>query len=417
MSSSRRVKKGPGRRPQSAKRQRFMELRARGWSISAAGREVGVSRTAANNWARGYKTYRRGEAVGFVPALDRLAVRQISRRYLSEEERINIADLRRLGLSIRKIADQLGRAPSTVSRELRRNSRRDGQYRPFEAHRWAVQRRVRRHRRRIDKNPDLCELIAELLAQRWSPQQIARHLRRKYPDDRSMWLCHESIYQAVYQPQSRLIRPPQVKSPHRGPLRTGRTHRRAHLRPGRRRPRFAQPMLSIHQRPFDPADRSEPGHWEGDLIVGKNQGSAIGTLVERQTRLIRLLHLPTHDAYCLRIAITETMSDLPVTLVRSITWDQGIEMARHIDITADLGAPVYFCDSRSPWQRASNENSNGLLRQYFPKGTSLSTYTPDHLRAVEYEINNRPRQVLGHRSPAELFTALLTSPDHQLLRR
>lgn len=210
-----------------------------------------------------------------------------------------------------------------------------------------------------------------------------------------MWLCHESIYQAVYQPQSRLIRPPQVKSPHRGPLRTGRTHRRAHLRPGRRRPRFAQPMLSIHQRPFDPADRSEPGHWEGDLIVGKNQGSAIGTLVERQTRLIRLLHLPTHDAYCLRIAITETMSDLSVTLVRSITWDQGIEMARHIDITADLGAPVYFCDSRSPWQRASNENSNGLLRQYFPKGTSLSTYTPDHLRAVEYEINNRPRQVLG----------------------
>lgn len=417
MSSSRRVKKGPGRRPQSAKRQRFMELRARGWSISAAGREVGVSRTAANNWARGYKTYRRGEAVGFVPALDRLAVRQISSRYLSEEERINIADLRRSGLSIRKIADQLGRAPSTVSRELRRNSRRDGQYRPFEAHRWAVQRRVRRHRRRLDKNPDLCELIAELLAQRWSPQQIARHLRRKYPDDRSMWLCHESIYQAVYQPQSRLIRPPQVKSPHRGPLRTGRTHRRAHLRPGRRRPRFAQPMLSIHQRPFDPADRSEPGHWEGDLIVGKNQGSAIGTLVERQTRLIRLLHLPTHDAYCLRIAITETMSDLPVTLVRSITWDQGIEMARHIDITADLGAPVYFCDSRSPWQRASNENSNGLLRQYFPKGTSLSTYTPDHLRAVEYEINNRPRQVLGHRSPAELFTALLTSPDHQLLRR
>ncbi|WP_072532795.1 IS30 family transposase [Mycobacterium tuberculosis] len=344
-------------------------------------------------------------------------MRQISSRYLSEEERINIADLRRSGLSIRKIADQLGRAPSTVSRELRRNSRRDGQYRPFEAHRWAVQRRVRRHRRRIDKNPDLCELIAELLAQRWSPQQIARHLRRKYPDDRSMWLCHESIYQAVYQPQSRLIRPPQVKSPHRGPLRTGRTHRRAHLRPGRRRPRFAQPMLSIHQRPFDPADRSEPGHWEGDLIVGKNQGSAIGTLVERQTRLIRLLHLPTHDAYCLRIAITETMSDLPVTLVRSITWDQGIEMARHIDITADLGAPVYFCDSRSPWQRASNENSNGLLRQYFPKGTSLSTYTPDHLRAVEYEINNRPCQVLGHRSPAELFTALLTSPDHQLLRR
>ncbi len=260
-----------------------MELRARGWSVSAAGREVGVSRTSANNWARGYKTYRRGEAVGFVPALDRLAVRQISNRYLSEEERIGIADLRRSGLSIRKIADKLGRAPSTVSRELRRNSRRDGQYRPFEAHRWAIQRRARRHQRRVDKNPALCDLIAELLAQRWSPQQIARHLRREYSEDRSMWLCHESIYQAVYQPHSRLIRPPQIRSPHRGPLRTGRTHRRAHQRPGRRRPRFAQPMLSIHQRPFDPADRSQPGHWEGDLIVGKNQRSVIGTLVERQT--------------------------------------------------------------------------------------------------------------------------------------
>jgi transposase, IS30 family len=417
LSSSRRVKKGPGRRPQSAKRQRFMELRARGWSVSAAGREVGVSRTSANNWARGYKTYRRGEAIGFVPALDRLAVRQISDRYLSEEERVDIADLRRSGLSVRKIATKLRRAPSTVSRELRRNSRSDGTYRPFEAHRWAVQRRARCHRRRIDKNPGLCEVIAELLAQRWSPQQIARHLRRKYLDDRSMWLCPESIYQAVYQSPSRLIRPPKVTSPHRGPLRTGRTHRRAHQRPGRRRPRFAQPMLSIHQRPFDPADRSQPGHWEGDFMVGKNQRSAIGTLVERQTRLIRLIHLPARDADALRIAITNTMSDLPVTLIRSITWDQGIEMARHIDITADLGVPVYFCDPRSPWQRGSNENANGLLRQYFPKSTALNAYTAEHLQAVEDEINNRPRSVLGDRSPAELFTALLTSPDHQLLRR
>jgi transposase, IS30 family len=171
LSSSRRVKIGPGRRPQSAKRERFVELRARGWSISAAGHEVGVSRTAANNWARGYKTYRRGEVVGFVPALDRLAVRQISDRYLSEEERIGIADLRRTGMGVRQIAATLGRAPSTVSRELRRNSRRDGQYRPFEAHRWAVQRRARRHQRRVDKNPALCDLIAELLAQRWSPHR------------------------------------------------------------------------------------------------------------------------------------------------------------------------------------------------------------------------------------------------------
>jgi transposase, IS30 family len=176
-------------------------------------------------------------------------------------------------------------------------------------------------------------------------------------------------------------------------------------------------MLSIHQRPFAPADRSQPGHWEGDLIVGKNQRSAIGTLVERQTRLIRLMHLPARDADSLRIAIATTVGGLPSNLIRSITWDQGIEMARHTDITADLGIPVYFCDSHSPWQRGSNENANGLLRQYFPKGTSLNIYTPDHLRAVEHEINHRPRHTLEDRSPAELFTALITSPNHQPLRR
>lgn len=176
-------------------------------------------------------------------------------------------------------------------------------------------------------------------------------------------------------------------------------------------------MLSIHQRPFDPHDRSQAGHWEGDCIVGKNQRSAIGTLVERQTRFIRLVHLRSRDADSLHESLVATMADVPATLIRSITRDQGIEMARHIDITADLGAPIYFCDSRSPWQRGSNENSNGLLRQYFPKGTDLNRYTPEHLQAVENEINNRPRTALADRSPAELFTALLVSPDHQLLRR
>jgi IS30 family transposase len=176
-------------------------------------------------------------------------------------------------------------------------------------------------------------------------------------------------------------------------------------------------MLSIHQRPFEPSDRSQAGHWEGDLIVGKNQGSVIGTLVERQTRFIRLLHLPSRDADSLRAAIAAAVAHLPATLVRSITWDQGIEMARHIDTTTDLGAPVYFCDSHPPWQRGSNENSNGLLRQYFPKGTDLNRHAVEHLRAVEDELNNRPRRVIGDRSPAELFTALLASPDHQMLRR
>ena len=320
LSSSRRVKKGPGRRPQSGKRRRFVELRARGWSIEAAAREVGVSRTSGMNWSRGYKTYRNGRPIGFVPPLDRLAVREISSRYLSQEERIEIADLRRSDLSIRGIAGRLGRSPSTISRELRRNGREDGSYRPFDAHRNAVARRARHHQRRLETNAQLRRLVGELLAQRWSPQQISRHLRARHPHDPSMRLCHESIYQAIYQPGSQLVRPSKVPSEHRSPLRTGRDHRRAQRKVQQRRARFARPMLSIHQRPFDPADRTEPGPWEGDLIVGKDHGSAIGTLVERQTRLIRLLHLPQRDSETLHGALVARMSDLPPSLLRSITW-------------------------------------------------------------------------------------------------
>ena len=176
-------------------------------------------------------------------------------------------------------------------------------------------------------------------------------------------------------------------------------------------------MLSIHQRPFAPEDRGEAGHWEGDLIVGRAQASVIGTLVERQTRTIRLLHMPTRDADALHAAVITRMGDLPAKLVRSITWDQGTEMARHRTITADLGAPVYFCDAHSPWQRGSNENTNGLLRQYFPKGTDLSVYSAEHLRTVENELNDRPRVVLNDQTPAELFATLLASSDHSPLRR
>lgn len=417
MTSSRRVKKGPGRRPQSAKRQRFMELRARGWSIRAAAREVGVSRSAANNWARGYKTYRNGKVAGFVPPLDRLAVREVSLRYLSEDERIEIADLHQCGLSLRAIATRLGRAPSTISRELQRNAPAGRGYRPFDAHRRATARRARQQRRRVDTNDRLCGVVTELLGQRWSPQQISRHLRQRFPDDPSMWLCHESIYQAVYQPNSRFIRPSRLAPHRRSPLRTGRDHRRAHQRLQRRRPRFEQPMLTIHDRPFPSVDRSEAGHWEGDLIIGNNHVSAIGTLVERQTRMVRLLHLPRSDADSLHSALVARMQDLPPALMRSITWDQGTEMARHLTTTKKLGAPVYFCDSRSPWQRGSNENTNGLLRDYFPKGVTLVGHLPEHLLAVEHELNHRPRIVLQDRCPADLFTALLASSSPSVLRR
>lgn len=238
-----------------------MQLRARGWSICAAAREVGASRTSGANWSRGYKTYRHGTVVGFVPALDRLAVRAVSARYLSQDERFEIADLHCEGLSVRAIARRIGRAPSTISRELRRNGRKDG-YRPFEAHRRAVGRRARHRRRRLETNSVLRDLVGEKLGERWSPQQIARHLRALDPAEPGMRLCQDSLYQAIYQPGFKLARPAKVASKLRSPLRTGRDHRRAQQKLDRRRPRFAQPMRSIRDRPFTPEDRSESGHWE-----------------------------------------------------------------------------------------------------------------------------------------------------------
>jgi transposase, IS30 family len=238
------------------------------------------------------------------------------------------------------------------------------------------------------------------------------------PGQPGMWLCHESIYQAVYLPGSPLRRPSPLAPHQQSPLRAGRDHRRAHQHTDRRRPNFEQPMLTIRERPFPPEDRSEAWHWEGDLIIGKDQGSAIGTLVERQTGTGRLLHMPCRDSDTLHNALRTRMADLPRQLLRSITWDHGTEMARHITITrAALGAPVYFCDSHSPWQRGSNENMNGLLRDYFTKGTDLSTHSPAHLLAIENELNNRPRRVLGDRAPAELFAVLLASQSPSVLRR
>jgi len=240
----------------------------------------------------------------------------------------------------------------------------------------------------------------------------------KFPQRPGMWLSHESIYQAIYQPGSGLLRPSRLAPHRRSPLRTGRDHRRAQQHTEWRRARFEHPMLTIHQRPFPPEDRSQPGHWEGDLIIGKDQRSAIGTLVERRTRMVRLLHLLQRDGEALHDALKARMADLPAALLRSITWDQGTEMARHLTIAQSLGAPIYFCDSRSPWQRGSNENTNGLLRDYFPKGTDLSTHSPQHLLAVENELNSRPRLVLNDRAPAELFRMLLASlKEPSVLRR
>jgi len=230
--------------------------------VAAARREVGVSRTTGNRWKNGYNLYRRGELVGFVAALDPVTERTISPRFLSAAERVEIADRLRAGDLIRTIAVALGRAPSTISREIRRHRRGDGVYRPFEAHRVAAQKRRRPRPLRVQANRLLHDQVAALLKQRWSPQQISRELRMKFPHDPGMWLCAESIYRAIYQPDSTLTRPPIVRAPRRSPLRTGRDHRRAQMRAGHLRRRFSTTMLSVHERPFPPHDRSEPGHWE-----------------------------------------------------------------------------------------------------------------------------------------------------------
>ncbi|WP_228823345.1 IS30 family transposase [Nocardia blacklockiae] len=394
------------------KRQQFFGLLARGWTTAAARREVGISRSTSRNWRNGYKLYRKDGTVSrFVPPLDPVACRVISARFLSEDERIEIADRRRAGETIRAIAAALGRAPSTVSRELRRNTREGGQYRPFEAHRRAVMRRSRPRPTRLAADPELLVFVRDLLQKRWSPAQISRRLRARFPGHRERHLAAESIYREIYRPHSLLVRRAQPS-----PLRTGRDHRRAQVRLDRRRRRYIEPMLSIKHRPFPPADRSEPGHWEGDLITGRSNRSAIGTLVERHSRYVKLIHMPRLDAAALHDGLIETLHQLPTDLRKSITWDQGWEMARHAEISAALGSAIYFCDPGKPWQRGSNENTNGLLRQYFPKATDLARHTSAVLARVENELNHRPRAVLNDRTPAEIFGSLLASEPFTVLR-
>ncbi|EON22007.1 integrase catalytic subunit [Nocardioides sp. CF8] len=374
-----------------------------------------MSRSAGQRWKNGARVRHADGTVTFVPPLEPLAVRQISPRFLSEEERVRIADLASRGLGPTAIGRELGRSASTISRELRRNLHPTGQYRPFHAHSAAAVRRRRERPTKIMEKAELFEFVVDKLKVRWSPQQISRALRREFPADPSMWLATESIYQALYRHQTGLLR--RVKTVDAvSPLRTARDHRRGHTRVVRAGRRFAQPMLSIHDRGFEPTDRSAAGHWEGDLIVGPHHRSAIATLVERQTRYVKLVHLPAQDSATLRSRLVTALDGLPASLRQTLTWDQGTEMARHLEITATLGTKVYFCDAASPWQRGSNENTNGLLRQYFPKSTDLTVHTPHDLARVEHELNGRPRHILGDRPPTELFSALLTSATVQALQ-
>lgn len=315
-----------------------------------------------------------------------------------------IADRLRAGASQAVIAAELGRSPSTISREVRRNRHpASGDYHPYAAQERADSRRPRPKIGKIAASAALRELVQSMLERRHSPEQISARLRRDFPERNELHVSHETIYQALYVQGRGGLRRELTAA-----LRTGRAVRRPRRQPGQRQPRFAHPMVMISERPAEADDRAVPGHWEGDLIIGKDNGSAIGTLVERSTRYVLLVHLGgSRSADRVRDGLLTAMATLPVHLKRSLTWDQGIEMAlhRHFSIAADM--PVYFCDPHSPWQRGSNENTNGLLRQYFPKGTNLAVHNPEHLAAVAAELNGRPRKTLGWDTPAERLRDLL----------
>ena len=327
-------------------------------------------------------------------------------RYLTVENRLVIADMLQLKRSQAEIARELGRPRSTISREIRRNSNPlTGEYRPYTAQDRANARRPRPKTGKITTNPALRAAVQGLLDDDCSPEQVSQRLRRDHPDRPELHVSHETIYQALYlQPRGELRR--EITAA----LRTGRTVRKPRRTPGTRQPRFTHPMLMISDRPAEADDRAIPGHWEGDLILGKDNASAIGTLVERTTRYVMLLHLPNgRTAEAVRDALTTTITTLPQHLKASLTWDQGSEMARHHEFTITTGIPIYFCDPHSPWQRGSNENTNGLLRQYFPKSTDLSVHTPEHLTAIAAKLNRRPRKTLGWDTPTERLTTLLTN--------
>ena len=320
---------------------------------------------------------------------------------LSLDERVEILVGLEADLSFTEIAAKLTRAVSTISREVNGRGGRDG-YRPVAAHRDAHQAARRPKATKLASSPALCTRVVADLERLWSPQQIARRLRDEFPETPELWVSHETIHKTLYVQGRGELRRELARC-----LRSGRAQRR---RPGRTDPRGRiTDMVLISERPAEVADRAVPGHWEGDLIIGKDNKSAIATLVERSTRYVMLARVADQRAETLRGAITPLILGLPEHLRRSLTWDQGKEMAQHAAFSVDTGVQVFFCDPHSPWQRGSNENTNGLLRQYFPKGTNLSRHTQEHLDAVAAQLNDRPRETLNWKKPAEKLAELLAT--------
>jgi IS30 family transposase len=332
-----------------------------------------------------------------------------SARYLDREERYEIARLREAGLGVREVARRTGRSPSTISRELARNADpRTGRYQPERAGRLAWERQRRAKPSKLARDPVLRAEVQRLLGRRYSPEQVSGRLKAEHPDDAAMRVSHESIYQSIYvYPRGELKRELQAC------LRSGRQVRR---RRGRRETRGRIiGAVPIGQRPPGAEGRLVPGHHEGDLIMGSRaSNSAIGTIVERMTGYLTLLHLPDgHGADAVAAAVTGRMTALPSWFTKTLTWDRGTEMARHQAITDATGIAVYFADPHAPWQRGSNENINGLLREYLPKGTDLSIWTPAQLQHIAGELNDRPRKRFGYHTPREQLAKLLAE-DHSV---
>jgi IS30 family transposase len=420
-----------------AEQDRFWRAIATGLSIEAAALRAGVSEVIGSRLFR--------KTGGMPPAMFRSSAKPLSGRYLSLAEREEIALLNAQGHSMQEIGRRLKRAASTISRELDRNAATHGgkmAYRATSAQ-WHADRSAHRPKpTKLARNAALRTYVEDRLAgvvaapscarvrrpgckdprwgKAWSPEQIARRLPIDFPDDETMRINHEANYQSLFiQGRGALGRELTAC------LRTGRALRVPRARTRKRSKGFVSPEIMISERPAEAADRAVPGHWEGDLIVGADS-SAIGTLVERTTRFTMLLHLPRlagygkgprldngpslsgHGAEAVRDAITRTIITLPEELRRSLTWDQGAELAQHSRLKIDTGVQVYFCDPRSPWRRGTNENTNGLLRQYFPKGTDLSVHSADDISAVAAALNGRPRKTLGWKTPAEALDELMS---------
>ena len=367
----------------------FWAAMARGEFVTAAAAEAGTYREKGTRWlaAEGGIRPRRG--------------RDLKGRCLTFAEREEIAVARAGGESMRSIARRLGRHPSTVSRELARNTDRGG-YRATRAHALAYARASRPEPAKLHTNLKLRRQVEEDLTRRYSPEQIVGRLRRQFPDDPEMRVSAETIYQSLYVQSRGALRRDLTRC-----LRTGRALRRPGRHANKRRNQIPD-MINITERPAEADDRAVPGHWEGDLIIGKNNRTAIGTLVQRTTGYTMLVHLPDgYKAEQVRDALTEKIKTIPEILRASLTWDQGIEMRdwQQVSVAADID--VYFCDPHSPWQRATNENTNGLLRQYFPKGTDLTVHSAVDLDSVATELNDRPRKRLGFAKPIEEIGPLL----------